>query len=995
MIDAVVRRQAAMGKPWTPERHSLAQIDHAINHLNGLWDPEQRKLRRPLTQDEYDFVQNERRLCALDFRNYWCNPPEAPIWMADHSFKPIGEIKVGDEVVGWEKADRPNKAKQFVRDHYTKSRVVSVARRLAPLIEVTFSSGRTVRCTPDHLWSNGRADRCQHKKTVRTRHKGKLYQYDCVQAARPWTVAKIGATLRFSRSPLSVEELTPELQRTAAWLGGIFDGEGSFSKQGGLSIAQSKTHNPGVCAAIRSALTALGFEYTEGERSFLITGGFRAVARFLTLCQPVRRSRMEQYLFGQVLTQKDRVVAIRDLGEGEVVSLQTTTGNYVAWGYLSKNCTHYAWIVNWQKQPMRFTPNVAQNIIFDLWAEDEAAGLAIWMQQLKARRLGVSTGSELNVCHRFQFQPFANCVVASADPQKTIEMAGMIKYCLESQPWWLLPTVTKVRHGIPIEFGEQHSTLAVEAGNQFTGVARGSAPNIVHLSELCEWMDAEDLIDGALLPAILDDPNVFVIMESTAKGPGWWKRKWEQTKRDRQRGTGRMRDIFLPWYVGTDIYPTQADLRKRPIPPNWIPEDRTIAHAERARQYVLTNPLLFKYLAKGNKDWQMPRAQMWWREMGYRTAKEEKTLNIFLAEFCSDDMEAFQASNIPIIDTEILLGYQERTRNPIGAYTIIGPDIPQALVTPRRYWDHSKPPIPIRTRDVVPKLDVKYQLIPLIFEGYAAFDWDLKLLVWEWPDPAESYGAGVDTSEGIGQDRAIINVLREATPMRGPGQVAEWASAYVTAFQLWPFVMAIGSLYSTFKASVGRKVQARLAIECWANGAACQHELQKRGWYNFHPWKSYDNRKIRTDGEVNKLGVYTNMSFRSQMFDMLLTNLSEEAIDLPSPYLVQELTTLERAGDRRKPQAAPDAYDDRVMAIGFPLFSLHMGKPPNRQYARQRVAYEPGGDPEVKPNYAIWQQEQAMDVPNPALMRPQRSLGLRGQVELLRVVNERMPRGYR
>jgi len=1018
--------------------------------------------------------------------------------------------------------------------------------------------------------------------------------------------------------------------------------------------------------------------------------------------------------------------------------------------------THYAWIVNWRKQPVRFTPNVAQSIIFDLWAEDEAAGNAIWMQQLKARRLGVSTLSELNVCHRYQFQPFANCVVASADPQKTIEMAGMIKFCLDNQPWWLLPTVTKIKHGIPIEFGDQHSTLAIEAGNQFTGVARGSAPNIVHLSELCEWMDAEDLIDGALLPAILDDPNVFGIMESTAKGPGWWKRKWEQVKRDWERGTARIRPVFLPWYVGTDIYPTPADLRKRPIPENWVPEDRTVAHAERARQYVLTNPLLFKHLAKGNKEWRMPKAQMWWREMGYRTAKEEKTLNIFLAEFCltgdsrvstehgivridqvqdakfsetgsivkwfdngerdtvalttefgrrlqltpdhrvqlangewqeagslakgveialsppmfasyyytakwpwspvcemstridedwgrllgffvgdgcwaadaldfacfsededtnseiarivtriigkppfqrklpkvrlinmrssnvrwwemmwnlgmldrrfakkqnrnsgykkrlavpeciwrsprsvvraflqglfeadghanqttpqityfsksqslirevqllllgfgvnakfmsspkksgngkvyegyclrlnalnaemfydqigfigrrknggkrrtgsgrgsavhaltmtdfvrsvepagrarvydltiadahkfgangvmvhncSDDMEAFQASNIPIIDTEILLSYQERTRNPLGAYTIIGPDIPPALITPQRFWDHSKPPITIATRDIVPRLDAKYQLIPLLFEGYSSFDWDLKLLIWEWPQPGDTYGLGVDTSEGIGQDRAVIEALREATPQRGPGQVAEWASAYVTAFQLWPFAMAIGCLYSTFKQSAGRVVQSRMAVECMANGAACQYELQKRGWHNFHPWKSYDNRKIRKDGEVNKLGVYTNHSFRTQMFDMLLTNLSEEAIDFPSPYLVNELTTLEAAGDRRKPQAAPDAYDDRIMGIGFPLFSLHMGKPPQRQFARKRVEYVPGGESEVRPNYAVWAPEsQARDIPNPLLMRPQYRGGLRGQVELARITNGSMPKGYR
>lgn len=651
--------------------------------------------------------------------------------------------------------------------------------------------------------------------------------------------------------------------------------------------------------------------------------------------------------------------------------------------------SRYTWIVGWDKQPTRFVPNVAQSIVIDLWAESESRAEAIWMQQLKARRLGVSTISELAVQHRFQFHPYSNCVVASADPDKTIEMAGIIGYNLSCQPWWLLPQgKPKIYRSLPVEYPDIHTQLTVQAGNQFTGVARGSSPNVIHLSELCEWLDAADLIDGALLPAIIDTPMVFGIMESTAKGPGWWKTTWEQNKRDYQRGTGRIRPVFLPWYVGTDIYPTPSDLRKRPIPSNWIPEDRTIRHAERAREYVLANPLLFQYLAKGDSSWRMPRTQMWWHEIGYQTAKEKKTLNIFLAEYCSDDFEAFQNSNIPVIDPEILLGYQERTRNPIGVYTVIGPDIPPALVTPRRYWNASKPPINIRTRDVMPRLDVRYQLQPLQFEGYPSFDEGMKVLLWEMPESGESYGVGVDTSEGVGQDNAVIQGLREATPTRYPAQVFEFASNYITAFQLWPIVLAMSCFFSTFSPRANRRVQCRVAIECFANGKHVQHEMQKRGWSNFHPWKAYDNRKSTPDRNVNKLGVYTNQAFRAGMMDMLLTMLSEEAIDLPSPYLIQELTTLERAEGSHKAQAAPDAHDDRVMGLGFPLFSLHVGKPPTRQYTRQRVESIPTDDDIVRNNYATWQPgDQASDRPPQVILPVVRSLGRRQTVELARLLN--------
>lgn len=657
--------------------------------------------------------------------------------------------------------------------------------------------------------------------------------------------------------------------------------------------------------------------------------------------------------------------------------------------------TSYAYIVNWAKQPMRFIPNVAQSIILDLWGESELKGEAIWMQQLKARRLGVSTISELAVTHRFQFQPYTNAVLASADPNKTVEMAGMLKYAIREQPWWLVPDVTKIYRDIPIEFGAQHCTLTIQAGNQFNGVARGSSPNVLHLSELCEWRGAEDLIDAALLPAILDTPNTFGILESTAKGPGWWKRTWEQNKKDWNLGRARLRPVFLPWFVGTDIYPTPTMLRKNPVPPNWIPDERTVAHAERAREYVLTDPMLFKYLAKGDRNWQMPRDQQWWWEVGYQTAKEKKELNIFLAEYCSDDFEAFQSSNIPIIDTEILIGYQQRTRAPLGVYTVIGPDIPPALITPRRYWDPSRPTITVRTRELTPRFDLVYQLVPLQFEGYPSFNEDMKLLIWELPQDQYSYGIGVDCSEGLHQDRSVMEVMREATPMREPGQVAEWASDTVTAFQMWPLVLAVGSLYSTWSSTANRRRQCKLAIEAFTNGSALQNELQKRGWSHFHAWKYNDKRKPQPDDEVARIGVYTNQWFRSSMMDMLLTCLSEEAIDIASPYLISELTTLERAVGTQKVAAAADAYDDRVMAFGFPLFSLHMNKPPHKQYERKRLSYAPGLQADDQVAYPIWTPPaQALSTgPQPVqeLTRARRG----GSLTLEPYINPDLERGYR
>ena len=72
--------------------------------------------------------------------------------------------------------------------------------------------------------------------------------------------------------------------------------------------------------------------------------------------------------------------------------------------------------------------------------------------------------------------------------------------------------------------------------------------------------------------------------------------------------------MFLPWYVGTDIYPTETWIRSHPIPEGHVFEDLTVAHAGRARDYVRSgqNPLIQKFLGA---NWEMPPAQMYFWEV--------------------------------------------------------------------------------------------------------------------------------------------------------------------------------------------------------------------------------------------------------------------------------------------------------------------------------------------------------------------------------------------
>ena len=1116
--------------------------------------------------------------------------------MGDLSFKPIGDVRVGDEVIGWEHPDTPKIKGAYARRRYVKAVVVAVGRRLAPVVEVTLASGRVLRCTPDHLWANGNPDYHEYQ-FVRRR------QYGTGKYSRQWTTAHIKATLRRSIDPVSVTDLSPQQQRWALWLGGMFDGEGSCSGCG-MSIAQSQSHNPDVHAAIGRALDLLGFDYRAHTRGYYIRGGLQTLVKFLVWCRPVRRAGLERAVLGCVFTAADRVVQVRDIGIAEVVSLQTSTGNYVAWGYLSKNC-NYAKIVAWDKIERAMQPNVAQEMVLALWGQLESRGLAISMQQLKARQLGVcldpatlvltadlrwipladvcigqalvaveefprggqgagrkmrvgwveartdvyedayeltfedgrtliatgphrflsrhrggvhtqwrrvsdtvagdhiraicdkpwmtptyedgwfggildgegslrakdragvelcaaqvfgavydrmrrylttrgytvredvdhrkagtsskfgnqpvakvvlgrmseifrlvgqtrpsrfvsqpwwegkeltgkrvgygwvriasvrvlgkrrmidlqtstqtfiangfvshnSTLTELAVAQRVQLHPNTNAVVASADPTKSVRMAKMIEFAWEHMPWWLMPTLT-INNASTKAFGEINTSLLIQAGNQFTGIARGDTPSVFHGSEMCEWPDPETTLESALMRAMHETPDLFLVLESTALGRGnWWHKTWKISKSDWGEGRARLCPIFLPWFVGTDIYPTPTWLRARPVPANWVPEDKTILHAERARAYVLANPLLFQFLARGNHDWQMPREQMWFYEVERNNAIRKNTLNKFLQEMPADDSEAFQSSNVSAIGSEVILEYRERVPPPLGVYTIVGPHIPRELIVSRREWDFTKPPLYAKPQGLLNRYEDVYQFVPLVFRGYSDTDPALRLFIWELPAPSELYGVGVDTSDGVGLDNSVIQVHRKGSPTRLDRQVAEFASGYIKSNQLWPMTIALSMFYSPFQPHRQRRVQCRVAIECRGNGDIVQLEMKKRGWSNFHPWLHYDSRKRPAPDRAVKEGVYTNQAFRAQMMDVMLTMIDENTIEISSPWLVEEMEALERDETRQSLKAASGEHDDRFMALGFPVFSLHVLDIPGRQYSRKQQRSYMGGDP--------------------------------------------------
>lgn len=258
-----------------------------------------------------------------EYKFFFCNPVESPIWMADLSFKPIGEIQIGDEVVGWEGWGTKT-GDSHARRSLCVSTVSDIYERQADVVRVTFESGRVIRCTDDHLW-------LRHWRQGVTRNsKGERY-------GERYSAPFVGLDLVRVVDP--TPSLPDGLKQNAYWLGGIFDGEGHASAIQAVRLSQCIVHNPGVSARILSTLTELGLPFTfDGRKDLWLTGGRQNLVDFTNWTQPTKRSGIAARVLNTRWQNPDRIISVEPDGFETVFGLTTTTGNYVVWGYASKNC---------------------------------------------------------------------------------------------------------------------------------------------------------------------------------------------------------------------------------------------------------------------------------------------------------------------------------------------------------------------------------------------------------------------------------------------------------------------------------------------------------------------------------------------------------------------------------------------------------------------------------------------------------------------------------
>lgn len=609
---------------------------------------------RRLTPEEDAFIGNERLLTKIDYRYcaeryHYCNPPEAPIWMGDMSFRPLGDIKPGDVIIGWETQKTRAYKKQHVKEVLTRTRVLAVQRRVAPIVRVTMASGRVLRCTLDHLWSQGKL--AQRYGRWKDKH-GKVHRY-----YHPWTTAAPGRWLSHVIDPVYPDRAQV---RTAAWLGGVYDGEGSYA-----TISQHEAHNPAVFQRIGEACGQLGVAATplKNRQGYSLSGGRQGYVNFLVQAQPVRAEQLVTKVLTTHFREADQIIAVEPDGEGEVIGLTTQTGNYVVWGYASKNC-------NSEGQGLKrlFPLWESQTLVLDRMAQIQrdrtTAGHpdGLLVNILKARQLGVSTLGASLVTHRATTHTHVRALLASDVPDNSGSegLFGMYERLIAHLPWYLKPREQFHAKNQHVIF-ENGSALLVESGKSMKGglteeggakgnLGRSKTFSVVHLTELSTWERPEQIDDG-LMPAVPRSPRTLGIEESTAKGRhNWHHEDWLAAV----RGRSRFSPVFIPWYAEQTKY-------WLPAPIDWAPLESTVAHAKKA---TAEGP---KWLGRPVR---LTRQQLYWYEQTRALYQEKGKLAKFLEEYAADPEECFQHSGRSIFSIDDLQYLDKLAKPPIDVWMV-------------------------------------------------------------------------------------------------------------------------------------------------------------------------------------------------------------------------------------------------------------------------------------------------------------------------------------
>jgi 7-carboxy-7-deazaguanine synthase len=445
------------------------------------------------------------RLSGCNLRCVWCFAPATRILRPDWSWTPIGELAVGDAVMG---RTLPEAGRH---GGLCETRVEHVSPRRAERVRVN----GLLTCTPDHpFWLTGKGgarsgwravDRClslpvtflaepspeiddnyrrgylsgmadgdgcfwtlKHRRGYR-RFRLALSDAHLIRRFEEYAAAEgfrldrgvhqangFGGPAEWPALWLTRDEEARRFEAllaqggdSSAWgwgyVGGILDAEGSLGGRY-LRISQSPSANPATFGRIGRVLRRLAVDHAEEPTGYRINTSAGGLWRVLAEARPAKRS-ITSSIFGRAPNHCRRIERVERANPGEVITLKTGCGSYVAEGFVVKNCdTPYA---SWQPEGDERT---AEQIVE--YVEQTGTGHV------------VLTGGEPMIFPEFE----ALCeALRRGGRHLTVETAGTIFKPAAADLWSLSP---KLANSTPVEREGGRFAVVHEKQRRRPGVLR-------------------------------------------------------------------------------------------------------------------------------------------------------------------------------------------------------------------------------------------------------------------------------------------------------------------------------------------------------------------------------------------------------------------------------------------------------------------------------------------------------------------------------------------
>lgn len=563
--------------------------------------------------------------------------------------------------------------------------------------------------------------------------------------------------------------------------------------------------------------------------------------------------------------------------------------------------TRYGRIRDAEERIVHFDFRLAQRIFLAALAECDDLQVAIQLFILKARQLGISTVVALFFLHRILFRSNTYAIMASVSIPQSEKLASMIDTTWSRLPFWLPPGKKTIKAKEPRWYNG--SLLSVQAGNQEVGIAQGTTPSCVHISELGDYTNPKRVLEEGLFPACHPTRSLFMVLEGTGSmATIWQKEKWDYYVANWGKG-GRFKPFFIPPACAGDLYPHKDWLRAKPIPEGWSPIDRTRKMRRRAELFVRQTDYLSNVLGK---HWEMDREFQWYWECLYKEAVASHSENEFLSQYAPTPEDAFQSKDSPVFQPEVIEVVTANRERSYMAYAVTG----RTILMGNENIPYQPQPEAVDLRQPDIQLDweandgneYRWTLVPLKHvdddKDEACFD---KLLIFKAPEEGAEYAIGIDTAHGLNQpneDRSSLTVKKNNHGHEPDEQVAAFTSLRVNSPQMGRIAAAVAVLYGTDgngNVTSANPLIAKFIIEQTRKaGDECMNQLKIMGFLDHHVMIRLDKKGSIDPNQGHQEGWFTRQYNRSYLLERFIDAVNSGWFILHDPVVIRQLATFMR-----------------------------------------------------------------------------------------------------